>query len=440
MTRAALALLLFAIPAPSQAQGDSQGDSTVLLNRIVAVVGDRPILQSVLEREYAFYLRNASRARPDSATAAREMGLLLNVLIDNEVMLQVAENEKLTVPDEEIEAQVEGRIAEARRNFASEREFVAMLRQSGFASVEEYRSFNQEMFRRSRLPDMLGPHLQRNGKLPLAQVPDSIVNAQVAAEMARAPRKRATVSFRQLIVPTKASPAARTAARAKAESLLVLVQAGADFDSLARRESMDSLSRARGGDLDWQRRGKFVAEFDQWLFALDPGRFSPVVETGFGFHIIKVERRRTAEVLGRHILIVPATVDSDTLVARARGDSAVTLLRSGVSFDSVVARFNDPTVSPSSAYPNYPADSLPPEYAAALAGLKVGDITAPFSTLDRRTGRPAYVVAVLTGRTEEAAYTEEEIAALVRRNLQSTYAMQAFLERTRKQMHIRIFP
>ena len=69
--------------------------------------------------------------------------------------------------------------------------------------------------------------------------------------------------------------AAKERARAKAESLLVELKSGGDFEQLAKRESMDPGSKDNGGDLGWNRRGKMVAEFDRWMFALPPGPAQP---------------------------------------------------------------------------------------------------------------------------------------------------------------------
>jgi peptidyl-prolyl cis-trans isomerase D len=86
-----------------------------------------------------------------------------------------------------------------------------------------------------------------------------------------------------------ASAAERDAARAKAQALLAEVQkAPAQFAELARKNSQDTGSAAKGGDLDYFGRGAMVKPFEDAVYALKKGEISGLVETEFGFHIIRL--------------------------------------------------------------------------------------------------------------------------------------------------------
>lgn len=99
--------------------------------------------------------------------------------------------------------------------------------------------------------------------------------------------------------------------KSKAEEVLKRVRAGEDFAKLAQEFSTDSGSKEKGGDLGWFAAGAMVPEFEKAAFALKPGEVSELVETKFGYHIIKVDERKTEtkdgkpeeQVHARHILI-----------------------------------------------------------------------------------------------------------------------------------------
>lgn len=102
------------------------------------------------------------------------------------------------------------------------------------------------------------------------------------------------VRARHILVKVEpgASDDAKAAARKKAEDLLKRVHAGEDFAALARKHSQDPGSAEKGGDLGSFPRGRMVPAFDAAAFALEPGATSDIVETTFGFHIIRVEEHQ----------------------------------------------------------------------------------------------------------------------------------------------------
>jgi peptidyl-prolyl cis-trans isomerase D len=93
-------------------------------------------------------------------------------------------------------------------------------------------------------------------------------------------------------VAPDATEDAKAAARKKAQDLLAAVKAGGDFAAIAKKSSEDPGSAAKGGDLGFFARGRMAPEFENVAFTLEPGGVSDVVETAFGFHVIKVEEHR----------------------------------------------------------------------------------------------------------------------------------------------------
>jgi len=237
------------------------------------------------------------------------------------------------------------------------------------------------------------------------------------------------------VVAPKASPAAKAKAKAHIDSILVEIKKGGDFEQIAKRESMDPGTKQLGGDLGWNRRGSgLVPEFEAMMFALRPGEVSPVIETAFGYHIIKVDRVLSAEVKARHILIAPTIDSSDLARAKVEADTVAAQWRRGVPYDTLVLKYHDATEEKGVLQP-FPRDSLPASYTAAVAKAKAGDITAPFQLANPR-GQPKYAVLQIITATDAGEYKESEIRDQIRAQLSDERSIRALLDELRKQTYV----
>lgn len=124
-----------------------------------------------------------------------------------------------------------------------------------------------------------------------------------------------------ITAPASASAADREKAKAKAEQLLAEVKkAPATFADVARKNSQDPGSAEKGGDLDFVTRGAMVKPFDDAMFALKKGDISDVVETEFGYHIIRLTDIKPAVV--PPFEQVRATIESDVRTQQATQEFA----------------------------------------------------------------------------------------------------------------------
>ena len=231
------------------------------------------------------------------------------------------------------------------------------------------------------------------------------------------------------------SEAAREEARALAEDLLEQIRSGEDFEQLARRYSDDPGSAQLGGDLGWFRRGRMVREFEDAAFSLPTGRVSEVVETDFGFHIIRLERTRPGERQARHILIVPEKSEQDVEQARQLAQRIAEEARAGASMDSLYAEHSDLAAPDSLTLPFDQLSELPPAYGQ-LRSASPAEIVGPLEYPSQNDTR--FAVVRVDEVREAGQYTFEDVRAQIASQLQQEKQLDRIIEQLRQETHIEI--
>jgi peptidyl-prolyl cis-trans isomerase SurA len=417
----------------------------VRLDAIVAVVGDQAITRYDLSEAVLTRIQRREVEEPkDSAAAMALDSLVLDDMIQDELIVQKAKDLKITIPDADITPQVDRQVKDVRGNFENDAQFRAELQKAGLGTPDEYRKYLMEQFRRQLIRDRVIRKLTQDGKI----IPINVTDAEISAEFERAktylPKKPATVTFKQIVIAPQPTAAAKEVARVRAESVLATLKSGADFEKLAKRESMDLQSKENGGDLGWARRGTQVPEFERWLFgspfaaATQPGQLTPVFETSYGFHIVRVDRVNGAEVKARQILIAPKIDSADVERTHQVADSVAKAWKAGAPFDSLAKKYHDYRGSEeTSILTPFWRDSLPVTYQKGFLLHKAGDIVVfQIAGSAKRPDVPKWVVAQLLSSDEGGERTLPEMREAVRSELAQRGAVRRYIDGLKKQTFV----
>jgi peptidyl-prolyl cis-trans isomerase D len=208
------------------------------------------------------------------------------------------------------------------------------------------------------------------------------------------------------------------AVRAQAETVLQQAKApGADFDALARQYSEDESNKDRGGDLDYFGRGRMVPEFEAAAFGMKSGDISDLVKTSFGFHIIKVVDSQ-AEVV-RSMADVREEIVDQLRWQRAQQEAetvakaVASAVKTPPDLERVAKERNLQFAETGLFLSDQPIDELgvQPELAAAVFGLKEGEISVP-----QRVAR-GWVIATVSGRQDPYVPGLDEVKDRVREDV-----------------------
>lgn len=431
-TLSALGLFLAAVAPAAVAQ-----DEPVLVDKVVAVVGNRPILRSQVDEE--IFARQSQGVKPPaSADSLRALRLeIVQNLVDEELIVQQAlRDTAVKVTDQEVSDAVDQQIRRVRQNFSTELEYREELKKAGFQTPEEYRRWLSDQQRRKLLHTALLTALRDRGKLKPVPPTEQEMREFFDSQRAQLGRRPATISFRQIVIAPRPDSLAKARARERADSIAVSLRSGGDFATAARRFSEDPGSKEQGGDLGWLRRGPPLApEFERAAFALKPGQISEPVETPFGYHVIQVQRLQPAEAQIRHILIMPEVTAANVDSARARAEAVVSALRGGASFDSLQRVHHDQAEEKEAG--SVAITQLPEVYQQALATVDSGSVS-PVFVLQGGGGRSKFVVAWVTAKSAEGEVSYADAHEMIRNLLSRRLSERRYVQQLREAAYVEI--
>lgn len=434
----AVALLCGAVALPAVGQqGAASKPRELPVDKVIAVVGTKPIMWSEVQEYINFQRQQGAKIPEDSTEFVTYARAVISDLVDQEVLIATAKQYKIDVTDAEVLSTVETEMKRIRDQFKTEQEYRDALKAEGFGTLEELRKIRVDRAKRDLYQQRAIDSLKAKGRMPSVAVSEPEINEAFAKAKDRMPRRPATVTFRQIIVAPKPSPASKKATLARLDSLRTEIIKGAEFETVAKRESQDPGSKELGGDLGWARRGMMVPAFDQMMFALVPNVVSPIVETVFGAHILRVDRVRPAEVKARHILLKWNIDSLDVVRAHDEADTTLAQWKAGTKYDDLVAKHHDEAELRLMADP-VPRDSLPEAYRTAITGKKAGDFVGPFEIPNPQSGKVKIVILQLQTSEQGGEMKVSDVRDRIRSQLSQEKTARRILDQLRKELYVSI--
>jgi len=206
---------------------------------------------------------------------------VVDQLIVQELLWQEAKRREFVVDDE----LVDERLQQTKSGFDTELAFLFKIQAGGY--TEE--SYREDIRQQESVKRMISQGVSSG-----IAVSDEDVEHFYNTNIDQMQKPLAVRARHILITPNSTALADHQAAKEQAESILAEIRDGADFVALATNRSQGP-SAARGGDLGYFGPGQMVPAFEQAAFTLRPGELSEVVQTQFGYHLIRVEDRRGGE-------------------------------------------------------------------------------------------------------------------------------------------------
>ncbi|NOR18086.1 hypothetical protein GQ543_10340 [candidate division WOR-3 bacterium] len=343
---------------------------STLAEQIAAYVGDDVILESEL-RENMNLLVNDPVAQQMFTSADELRDYVLNELISQKLILVEAENESISVTQEEIEPRITQMIEDIKERYPSEADFLKALQEQGLTVKDLKTNYEKNMRSKLIMQKLIENKFSNIMISPIAvkrfyeENKDSIANRPARAKLSH------------ILMFIKPSDNESRKGFEEALDVYKLLYTGGDFSVLAQEFSEDENSKYKGGMLGKVRRGETMEEFEGIVFNLNPGTISQPFPTRLGYHIVEVLNKGSDWVLLRQILIKVNVTRADTLRTERLANKLCELISEGADFDSLASIYSDdPNIDLGEFYIN----QLSPPVDEIVKNLEQGQLSEPIST------------------------------------------------------------
>lgn len=402
-----------------------------VVDRIAAVVGNQIILESELETQVQIYLAQSGVTNPTQQDFNRlKQDILEQMINDRLILVQAEKDTTIRVSPAEIENALEQHLERLKSQFASEEEFIKQLEKENLTLKDLKRRYRQEV---------------RNQLLKDRLVQKRVAKVNVSAKAVKdfyeiykdsIPEQAQSVHLAHILLTVELSSGTLDSLKAKLENIRKEATSGADFSTLAAKYSEDPTAKT-GGDLGFFQKGELDPEFEKAAFSLKAGEISGVVQSQFGFHLIKLEEKKGDQIRARHILLIAKPSEKDLSIVKNKADSLYQAIKNGADFGELANKFSQDEESrvQNGDLGWFPVAQLEPVFQETLKELKVGEYSPP---VESRFGLHIFKLVEKKESRKISPETDWDSIKEMARRYKTNLEIQEWLKELRKTTYVEI--
>lgn len=407
-----------------------------VLDEVVAVVGDRIILDSDIEKQAIQYRQQGYYSGGNIKCEVLEEQLYQKMLLNQ------AEIDSIEVTESEVESEMQRRIQYFISQLGSEQKLEEFYGKSIVEIKEEFRPMIADQIKSQRMQSELTKDVDIT--------PTEVRNFYNTIPEDSLPLINTKLQIQQIVKYPEISEVEVLEVKERLQKFKERIEKGERFATLAALYSEDEGTAAKGGKLGYVGRGDLVPEFAAVAFKLEKGQISRIVKTEYGYHIIELIDRKGEKINVRHILLKPEVKAEEKVKAQKFLDS----LRNEVINDTLTwteaARMysEDPDTRTNAGLlinyqdgsSHFEKNQVEPSIAYAIKDLDPGDISKPFEAEDDK-GKTVYkIVRIKSRKKAHTANMQDDYQAIQEmalREKKETF-VEDWIEQKHESTYIRI--
>jgi parvulin-like peptidyl-prolyl isomerase len=285
-----------------------------VVDKTLAIVNGEAIMYSEFEKTINPVMEQYKQSIPageQSEAKIKEFKQkLLDQMIDDRLLRQIAKEKKIVVTKRELE---EG-IKQVKSRFSGDEDFQAELKKEDLTEAKFSKRIEEQLMVMKLIESEMKTKAKQPSDKDIKDYYDKIITKMSGKSLGLDEKEEADIEslakyFKRLSseqvrakhilvkLDKNASMTEKSAALSRIKRIREEYVKGESFDKLAEKNSEDTGSAAKGGDLGYFTKGDMVPEFEKAAFSLNVGEVSEPILTDFGYHIIRVEEKKAAKTL-----------------------------------------------------------------------------------------------------------------------------------------------